>query len=518
MAALNEQYPPDFPDERGLALISDIVDWQINHGSLLKHIDPETDFPDGPSQCYPVGVTVFPTLFPREQFDRACGLQTIYNELYCAMAEDEQWIFEAIRDLILVDSLAAALWEIHEEVKKVGYAQKVSVGIFRSDYMLDAPEMEFPLRPEETFDGSLKQVELNTFSCAGATYANKAAEMHRYFARTNAYDTADDYSINVSLAALPRNNNIASLSACLAAAHDAYGPTKSSVATETAVLFVVQPNNFNIADERPLEYTLWDRDPPVPAYRVDYPNDFLEYTTLTESRELLFHPPWFGSKCVEISVAYMRAGYEAHEYDMTGKEARLRIELSLAIKCPSLLAHICTFKKVQCALTTPGAVEHFISPEKAALIRSTFVSMYPLDDSEAGARARRLATDPELSRDYILKPSLEGGGHNIFGEDIPDFLASIPESKWAAYILMERIRSPSVSNVLLSSSGLDSGGVISELGIFGTCLWRKGIDGRRHCEMLQNTLGGWSFKTKHEDVNEMSVVKGYGCFDTPLLF
>ncbi|KAE8381879.1 hypothetical protein BDV26DRAFT_56202 [Aspergillus bertholletiae] len=517
MASLNEEYPPEFSDERSLALVSDIIDWQINHGSLLKHMDPETRFPDDSPQCYPVGITIFPTLFPREHFDRACELQTIYNELYCAMAEDERWIFEAIRDLIPVDPLAAALWGIHEEVKKVGYRQRVSVGIFRSDYMLDGPGVEFPLRPGENFAGSLKQVEFNTFSCAGATHANKAVDMHRYFARTNAYDPGDDRLINVALAALPHNNTIASLSACLAAAHDAYQPRKGQVATETAVLFVVQPNNFNIADERPLEYALWNHDPPIPAYRVDYPNDFLQYTTLTESRVLLFHPPWLGSKCVEISVAYMRAGYEAHEYDTTGREARLRIELSMAIKCPSLLAHICTFKKVQCALTTPGALEHFISPAKAALIRSTFVSMYPLDDSEVGSHARHLATDPELSQNYILKPSLEGGGHNIFGEDIPGFLAAIPQSQWSAYILMERIRSPSVFNVLLSSSGLDSGGVISELGIFGTCLWRDGTE-ERPCEMLQNSVGGWSFKTKHEEVNEMSVVKGYGCFDTPLLF
>lgn len=35
---------------------------------------------------------------------------------------------------------------------------------------------------------------------------------------------------------------------------------------------------------------------------------------------------------LEISVAYMRADCEAHEYGDTGKEARLRIELSRAIR------------------------------------------------------------------------------------------------------------------------------------------------------------------------------------------
>ncbi|KAF5866912.1 hypothetical protein ETB97_008717 [Aspergillus alliaceus] len=508
------EYPPQFSEERGLALIADIVDWQINHGSLLKQIIPHSSTSSS-SQCSPVGVSVFPTLFPRAQFDHARELQPIYNELYCAMAEDEQWIFEAIRDLLPVDPLAAALWGIHKEVKQVGYAQKISVGIFRSDYMLEGPEAEFPLRSGQTLNVALKQVEFNTFSCAGGTHANKTGAMHRYLARTSAYETGSDSTTPISLEALPRNDNITSLSGCLAAAHQAYGRQRNRAAADTAVLFVVQPNNFNIADERPLEYALWDQD--VPAYRVDYPDDFLQYTTLTESRELLFHPPWLGSKCVEVSVAYMRAGYEAYEYDSIGQEARLRIELSLAIKCPSLLAHICTFKKVQCALTAPGALEHFLSPEKAAMIRSTFVSMYSFDDSDIGSRARHLATDQKLARNYILKPSLEGGGHNTFGEDIPDFLASIPESQWSAYILMERIRSPSVTNVLLSPSGLDSGGVVSELGVFGTCLWRKGTDDRPY-DMLQNFVGGWSFKTKHEDVDEMSVVKGYGCFDTPLLF
>jgi hypothetical protein len=35
--------------------------------------------------------------------------------------------------------------------------------------------------------------------------------------------------------------------------------------------------------------------------------------------------------------------------------------------------------------------------------------------------------------------------------------------------------------------------------------------------MLDSSVGGWTFKTKYADVDEMSVVKGYGCFDTPYL-
>jgi glutathione synthase len=35
--------------------------------------------------------------------------------------------------------------------------------------------------------------------------------------------------------------------------------------------------------------------------------------------------------------------------------------------------------------------------------------------------------------------------------------------------------------------------------------------------MLHTPVGGWTFKTKFADVDEMSVVKGYGHFDTPRL-
>ena len=220
---------------------------------------------------------------------------------------------------------------------------------------------------------------------------------------------------------------------------------------------------------------------------------------------------------VEISVVYLRAGYEADEYDSTGWEARLRLEMSAAIKCPSILSHLSTFKKVQQALTIPGALERFLSDSEAAAIRETFVPVYPLDESVAGLQACELACSPTESTKYILKPSLEGGGHNVYGNEIPTFLRSIPESRWPAYILMERIRSPPLFNLLMGPAGIDGGEVISELGVIGCCLWERIELPDRRCRMLHNSVGGWTFKTKHADVDEMSVVKGYGCFDTPCL-
>ncbi|CEJ61667.1 hypothetical protein PMG11_10191 [Penicillium brasilianum] len=374
-----------------------------------------------------------------------------------------------------------------------------------------------PRAPNAVFETSLKQVELNTFSSSGGSHANKVGDMHRYLARTGIYNVKDTF---LDISSLPVNNNIKSLASCLAQAHTTYGGPRSQEARQTAVLMIVQPNNFNTADERPIEYTLWDREDPVPTYRLEFGPDVLEYTRLTENRELLFHPPWLASKApVEISVVYLRAGYEAEEYNHVGWEARLQLENSVAIKCPSLLAHITTFKKVQQALAAPGALERFLSESDAATIRETFVPVFPLDESEQGLFARKVACDPEKSVNYILKPSLEGGGHNVYGTEIPDFLASIPKERWFSYILMERIQPPIQSNVLMGPTALDSGQTVSELGIIGCCLWQSPSDqtSDHRCKMLHNSVGGWTFKTKFADVDEMSVVKGYGHFDTPRL-
>ncbi len=285
------------------------------------------------------------------------------------------------------------------------------------------------------------------------------------------------------------------------------------MAIVTGVLFVVQPNNVNTCDERPIEYAL--RNHGVPVYRVIFGDETLATTSLSPSRELLYATDSCGAaESVEISVVYLRAGYDVEEYTDPGFEARYQIEMSRAIKCPSILCHMATLKIVQQKLATPGSLERFVSPEDSARITTTFAPLYPLNDSVIGREARRLACDPKTAVKYVLKPSLEGGGHNIYRGDIPAFLRSIPQSSWQDYILMAIIEPPEVRNILLSPSGTYSGPVISELGIFGACLWRKGSS---ELEILENEEAGFSFKTKRQDVHEMSVVKGYGCFDSPCL-
>ena len=57
----------------------------------------------------------------------------------------------------------------------------------------------------------------------------------------------------------------------------------------------------------------------------------------------------------EVSLAYFRAGYTPHDYPGEAEwEARLLIERSFALKCPSIGQHLAGTKKVQQVLAAPA--------------------------------------------------------------------------------------------------------------------------------------------------------------------
>lgn len=498
-------YPPHLPPFQLENLMSSIKDYQITHGSQLKLIATNNHHT---VQSHPVGTTLFPTLFPKSLFDEAMALQTTFNKLYATMAEDDKWLFQVLGPLIDSDPLASKLWAIYQEVKREGCVQDLTLGIFRSDYMLHLPSSSQSDRPVRL---ELKQVELNTISCAGGVHGNTVSNMHRHLHRSGAYESPST-SINLTASMLPPNDNIRSITAGLAAAHRIYSSTMFPT-KETCILMIVQSPNFNIADERPIEYALWDDS--IPCYRVAFNRDVLSQTSLSLNRELIYQPPNRMAP-MEVSVVYYRSGFEVKEYDDAGCMARLQLECSRAIKCPSILGHLSTFKKVQQALTEAGVLEKFLIPEESRAVEETFMKMWPLDESPDGLQARKVVANIDTAQNYILKPSLEGGGHNIYGSDIVPFMKATPKELWHTYILMSKIRPPPLQNTMIGPTRLYAGPVISELGVFGIFLWRRAQKGGR-AEIVHELDPCWSFKTKSADVDEMSVVKGYGCFDSPAL-
>jgi glutathione synthase len=70
---------------------------------------------------------------------------------------------------------------------------------------------------------------------------------------------------------------------------------------------------------------------------------------------------------------------------------------------------------------------------------------------------------------FVMKPQREGGGNNVYGEDIRPLLESLGDSQErSAYILMDMIQPPTTLNYMVRpGSQVQLVKCLSELGIFG---------------------------------------------------
>lgn len=384
--------------------------------------------------------------------------------------------------------------------------------MFRSDYMVHVD----PGPPGQK--ASLRQVEFNTIASSFGGLSSQISAMHDFLLKSGIYPP--EAAATIKADNLVKSKSAELLASGLAEAHKAYGSGTTSL--PKCVLFLVQSPERNVFDQRHLEYPLIYQHG-IRTYRLPF-SDVLKDTHLDSTRTLIYTPPHSPSTPHEVTTLYFRAGYSPTDY--TGPDswtARLHLERSRAIKCPSILTHLSGAKKIQQVLATPSSphLSRFIpSPITSSRLLSTFAPIYPLDTSEAGQSARTLALDPKTAANFVLKPQREGGGNNVYRSKIPNFLKSIPEEQWPAYILMEMIDAPPLKNVILRNGEVQKGGVIGELGVYGVMLWRNELEEGQHKgvkEVLVNKEAGYLLRTKGDTSEEGGVAAGFGAVDSVLL-
>lgn len=142
-------------------------------------------------------------------------------------------------------------------------------------------------------------------------------------------------------------------------------------------------------------------------------------------------------------------------------------------------------------------------------MKKTFVSIYALNTNSSDQEAYHLAMNNP--HNYILKPQREGGGNNIYGLKIPDFLKTISESHRQQYILMEKIHPPSQINTIIRNGKLYHTDVVNELGIYGVIIWDK------NGTIYHNEEAGYLLRTKDKNKDEGGVMIGCSSIDSCIL-
>lgn len=337
-------------------------------------------------------------------------------------------------------------------------------------------------------------MELNTISASFASLCSLVCDLHAFLCdRYNYFNDADQSTLDISKSNLPVNSALEGIADGIFEAHKEYGKS------DAIVLMVVQPNERNIFDQRWIEYKVFDRG--VKMIRKTL-KEIKEQATLLPDKSLVIEHK-------KVAVCYFRSGYGPGDYPTEVEwAARLLIEQSDAIKCPTVAYQLVGAKKVQQVLCKPGCVESYLSAEESKLVRQSFTGIYSLDNSKEGEDAiQRAMKHPNA---FVLKPQREGGGNNYYGEHVKEKLVQMSRQETSAYILMERILPPPYKNVLVKQGVAVEADVACELGAYGVFLSK----GR---EILTNKHVGHLLRTKTANTDEGGVAAGFAVIDSPLI-
>ncbi|CCI47249.1 unnamed protein product [Albugo candida] len=446
-----------------------------------------------------IPLTILPVPFPLQEFHHGIILSPLYGKLVDLVSRDINWLHDTLTSVVEDDSFTLRLLELSKSVHSEGILQKTYFGIHRSDYMLHEPKANAKNKCR------LLQVELNTIACSFGSLSTKACEMHRFLLGRYGSEIKElderykkaDYSTR-----LPRNEALSVIPQAMAKAHQLYG------VEDAIVLFVVQPNETNSIDQRCLEYELW-KSHRIRVVRKSL-SDIATRASLVDIEQrknaLLMEEK-------EIAVVYFRAGYTPNDYatDMEWT-ARTVIERSLAIKCPSIAYHLAGTKKVQQVLSQREVLNRFISDEhELELLHASFAGLYGLEhDDQANLDRLRLEVSQNPSA-YVLKPQREGGGNNLYGNDVVNAMCTFEPHKLASFILMDRIYPRQIPAVLLRDCSITSGPTLSELGMFITSIFDE------NGEAIMNCHAGHLLRTKLYSTNEGGVASGFSVLSSPLL-
>ncbi len=378
------------------------------------------------------------------------------------VANDLDFLVEQLQFTAASDEYTGFLLSLAQEQRR---QDSLRFSLTRSDYFM-------------TQTDGLRQVEFNTIAASYIGLSEKITEFHKIWGNLQK-ETWD----------LLPNQPIAAVADAFVTVMKEYNVLNA------CVLFVVQANERNVFDQRLLEIALIERGIKVVRASLE---------AIGEQGEVRQGHLLLDGEIAAIT--YFRAGYRPDELESKiARQGRQLIARSTTVSVPDLPTHLAGTKKIQQVLTNPQLLKLFLDEEDIAIVRTAFAQIYTLDVQIEFEGKMMLAKEAAILQpeQFVLKPQREGGGFNLYGEDLRQCLKNLPTEAGSAYILMERLYPPVSPGWGLRDGKLWQGQVVHEIGQYGILI----AHGDR---ILTNQAAGYLVRTKLGEMNEGGISAGYG--------
>ncbi|XP_063723214.1 uncharacterized protein LOC134851175 [Symsagittifera roscoffensis] len=478
---------------------------------------------DGSLQILPLGL--YPVSIRQKKYAQIKSMElNVVDQLMFKLATHELILAEVLEKTVQSDSFIKRLLDIHtKSLASRMFEKKLYFSIIRSDYFVDKDSQDWKL------------VEINTIAIAMALYADVLEQLHRE-KRAFRNEISNRSQKLVDCISIIHQRFLTDARLSEKSNDQIQTPEKShwlfynhlGEKSDLAKIFDSNSgsngfvNDSKVRVSRPGVLVIADTQEVQPmeiVYRLSQTGMFpvvvssLEDISHSEFRlteEGRLHLTTRDKSFSDlISCVYFRLGYSPDHYvNERCWEFVEMAELSLAVLVPSVGLHLAGTKRVQCALYENNfQLLHQLMGESSDVeaFRSTFVDQFVLDEENV----KKVLAAPER---YVIKPQREGGGNNLFGDEIVQQFANKPNrSDLSTYVAMELITPAIITNY----AGRASDGSIlvmpeaaAEVGICSIFLFDPMA---RECDrVIRQEISGFGCKVKHACSNEGGISSDCG--------
>ena len=401
-----------------------------------------------------IPLALYPSPIPRNLFDKIFFYQIAFNKILNKLSNDQPYLEKVLEPIASKNNFVQKLLEISKKSFAYEKKQKIKLGVFRNDYLLDKEQKFLFLQEYKTsLDdfGSYTNSLLNFYNYFNVKYPN-------VFAKYNGKEKE-----------IPQNkgNTIEKIAEAIIEAIKLAFPQDYKT---SLLIFVTQKKyDFDLQNLINLIIELNDKD------KDKHTKIKCEKLSLSEISKKVTKDEEGNLKLNEdkISLVYFNSGDKEEDYqDEDSWKARELIELSTAVKVPDINTFLTSFKAFHYYLSKPDVIMHYNYNDLILNdILRFFGGVYYAPDLEKEKQSELFNKIQSEPNKYVLK-SFKGKKNDLTGEKLKS-LASESSEELNNGIILEKCTPPEHETLVIKNEKWAVESSISEYSVYGIILMNE---------------------------------------------
>ena len=391
--------------------------------------------------------SLYPSPIQKKLFEKIFFYQIAFNKILNKLSNDQTYLESVLTPLSNSNNFIKKNLEISQKLVNYEKKQKIKLGIFRNDYLLDQSQNFLFLSQYKT-------------SCSNfGSYTEKLQNFYNYYNKKypEIFTKFKDKEIPMN-----KGNTTEKFTESIMEAIKLAFPQQYK---DSIILFVMKQNEKNNFDIQNLCNELYDKHQ-IKSEKLTL-NEINKKITQDENGNLILNNK-------KISLVYFCAGDCEEDYsDEDSWKGRELLELSTAIKVPDINTFLTSLKIFHYLLTKPDLIIHYCYNELILNdILRFFGGVYYISDLDSEKQNELLSKIQNDTNKYIFKNFTNKKSGNVTGDALKTLVSGGVDSLKNG-IIFEKVNPQLHETLLFKNDNTNIENVFSEYSIYGIILMNE---------------------------------------------